>query len=151
MLILLFLDRANRLILHTATIKRRQVWCLSHKLRNLLLNRLNSTLIDFNRPSSPLVLSRHNIPLLLLLNILGQLRPSLIVRDSIVLNTLILCIVFDIYIHLTVLIPRDDFLNILLLSLRPRLGLYLVALSLRGLHALQRFPENSSRLILDRW
>jgi len=78
-----------------------------------------------------------------------QLRPSLVVRLSISLNT-ILCIVFNVYIHLTILIPRNDFFNILLVDLRSRLGLDLVSMSLRGLHALQRFSENSARLILDR-
>ena len=118
---------------------------------DLFLNRLDSTLTFVGRVTTLVyVFCCHNVPLLLLLHILGKLRPSLVIRLSFPLNT-ILCIVLYVNIHFAVMVSRNNFFNKLLFSLWSLAGLNLVTVSLRGLHALQRLPKNSPWLILDRW
>lgn len=118
---------------------------------DLFLNRLNSSLAFVGRVTTLVyVFSCHNVPLLLLLDILGKLRPSLVIRLSFPLNT-ILCIILYVYIHFAVMVSRNNFFNKLLFSLWSLARLDLVTISLRGLHALQRLPKNSPWLILDRW
>ena len=58
----------------------------------------------------------HDVPLLLLLHILGKLRPSLVIRLSFPLNA-ILSIVLNVNIHFAVMVSRNYFFNKLFFSL----------------------------------